>query len=500
MLFINQLQRTLKAVATLCIPILSLLASPPAGAEADLWDRIRARLTMDRLENGRIAAERTWYENNPEYMLRVSARAEPYLHHVVEEIERRGMPMEFALLPIVESAYDPFAYSHGRAAGLWQIIPGTGRHLGLGQDWWYDGRRDIRASTGAALNYLGELNKAFAGDWLKALASYNAGQRRIERAERYNRDRNRPEDFWALKLPLETRNYVPRLLALADVVADPDRYGLALSRIPDAPHFAAVNTGGQIDLSQAATLAGVDIETVYLLNPGFNRWATSPAGPHELLLPRGAASRFSARLAELDPAQRVRWTRYTVERGDTLSQLARRFHTGAGVIREVNNLRGDTIVAGKPLMIPTASAPPESYALSADRRRFGKQAGGSGNRHEYRVKPGESFWSISRRYGVSTRKLAEWNGMAVRDPIHPGQKLVVWTARPATVPAPLPASREPMVRKLGYRVRSGDSLARIAGKFNITINEIIGWNQKLRGAKYIHPGQILTLYVDVAGN
>jgi membrane-bound lytic murein transglycosylase D len=465
----------------------------------DLWDRIRDQLTLQRLENSRIAAERSWYQNNPDYMRRVSARAEPYLYYVVEEIERRGMPMELALLPVMESAYDPFAYSHGRAAGLWQIIPGTGRYLGLKQDWWYDGRRDVRKSTNAALNYLTQLHKAFDGDWLKALAAYNAGQRRVKTAEARNRSAGRPTDFWSLKLPAETRTYVPRLLALADVVADSKDYGFELTSTANAPYFAAVDTGSQIDLAQAAQLAEIDIESLYLLNPGFSRWATSPSGPHELLLPLAASATFTSNLAALDQAQRVQWTRYTVRSGDTLSQVAQRFNTTSRVIRDVNNLRGSTIVAGKTLLIPTASAPLQAYALSADQRQAAKQEKGQGNRQDYIVRPGDSFWTIARKYGVSSRQLAEWNGLATRDRIHPGQKLVIWTAEPLKLTGSPIATRQPMVRKLGYRVRNGDSLARIAGKFNITIDDIRDWNKKLLGKKYIHPGQMLTLYVDITG-
>ncbi len=471
-------------------------------ATRDLWERVRAGLSLGDIENPRIAAERNWYVANPDYMVRVTERSSPYLYHVVEEVERRGMPMELALLPIMESAYDPFAYSHGRAAGLWQIIPGTGRDLGLEQDWWYDGRRDLRASTDGALNYLERLAARFDGDWLKALAAYNAGPGRIARAERRNRQLGRSEDFWSLKLPRETSNYVPRLLALADLVAAPGQYGQTLTPIADRPYFAVATTGGQIDLAQAAQLAEIPIDSLYRLNPGFNRWATSPEGPHELLLPAPAALRFNEGLASLDGSERIQWVRYTVRTGDTLSTISTRYNTEAAVIRQVNNLRGNRIIAGNSLMIPVASAPPSTYALSADQRLARKQGRGDGHRVEYLVRPGDSFWTISRRFDVSTRKLAEWNGMAVRDPIHPGQKLVIWSKEPVSgvtltsVAFDIP-ERKSMVRKVGYRVRNGDSLARIAGKFNVTVEDIVDWNKELRGKKYIHPGQRLTLYVDI---
>ena len=407
----------------------SVHAAVPAPDSGDLWQRIRGQLAFKDLlsyEAGasRIAAERRFYTRNPEYLARVSARATPYLYHVVEEIERRHMPMELALLPIMESAYDPFAYSHGRAAGLWQIIPGTGRDLGLTQDWWFDGRRDLLDSTDAALDYLAQLGERFDGDWLKALAAYNAGPGRIARAERRNRQRGRETDFWSLDLPRETRAYVPRLLALAEMVATPDQFGQSLTGISNSAYFDSVDTGGQIDLARAAELAGIELSQLRKLNPGYNRWATSPEGPHELLVPLDASERFSEALNGLDSSERVQWNRYTVRRGDTLSGIALRQGTEVAVLRSINGIKGSQIIVGDTLMIPSAPVNGELASLE----------------------------------------------------------------------------RKPMVRKLGYRVRSGDSLARIAGKFNLTIEDILGWNQQLKGRKYIHPGQRLTLYVDITGS
>lgn len=498
-----------KGLRAICLAVLLLIpgllqASVVAAAmppeQQDLWERIRFQLTLNQLANPRIESEKRWYLNNPEYLRRVSQRATPYLYYVVSEVEKRGLPMELALLPIMESAYDPFAYSHGRAAGMWQIIPGTGKELGLRQDWWYDGRRDIRASTDAALTYLTRLNKAFDGNWELTLAAYNSGKRRVNNAIVANRQKGRATDFWSLGLPRETRNYVPRLLALSQVIAESPEHGIPLTPVPNRAWFSVVATGGQIDLAQAAELAGMDIEQVYLLNPGFSRWATSPAGPHELLMPRQVAPHFEQQLAALDPDQRVQWERYTIRSGDSLSTIARKFGTESRVIREVNNLKDNRIRAGKTLLIPTASAPLEAYTLSSEQRLASKTSRrkGKGQRSEYVVRPGDSFWTIARAHKVSTRKLAEWNGLAVRDPIHPGQTLLVWGGSDSkgTVATNL---RKPTMRKLGYKVRNGDSLARIAGKFNISVKEIVSWNSKLQGKKYIHPGQVLTLYVDVTG-
>ncbi len=471
-------------------------------ATEDIWRRLRSGMALPEATHPRIAAQQRWYIDHPEYLKRVSQRSAPYLYLVADAIESRNMPMEFALLPVLESAYDPFAYSHGRAAGMWQIIPGTGRELGLKQNWWYDGRRDVRASTDAALTYLSRLAKRFDGDWLRALAAYNGGPARVTRAERRNRQLGRSTDFWALDLPEETENYVPRLLALADIVKNPGKHGIALSPIPDRPALAVVATQGQIDLTQAASLAEVDINTLCRLNPGLNRWATPPEGPHELLLPLESGARFEQGMRQLSKAERLQWVRYTVRRGDTLSGISSRYNTEAGVIRSVNKLTSSRITAGDSLMIPIARAPLERYALSEDQRLASRQERGKGYRRDYTVKSGDSFWRIANLYGVSTRKLAEWNNMAVRDPIRPGQKLVIWTSEPvssATISAvdlQLP-ERGPMTRKLSYRVRSGDSLASIAARFNVRTTDILNWNKPLKGKKYIHPGDRITLFVDV---
>jgi membrane-bound lytic murein transglycosylase D len=509
MLNINSLNSLIKAISLLILLGSGTISvaqqdttEASAAAQRDLWQRLRAGLQLNHLEHDRIEVERNWYQRNPDYMLRVSRRAQRYLYYVVEQVEARGMPMELALLPIMESAYDPFAYSHGRAAGIWQIIPGTGEELGLTQDWWYDGRRDVRASTAGALDYLEKLSAAFDGDWLKALASYNAGKRRVNDAIRANRERGRATDFWSLKLPAETRSYVPRLLALSHIIAEPDRFGIALTPVLDTPYFGIAPTGGQIDLAQAADLSGLDIETLYLLNPGFNRWATAPDGPHELLLPIAALANFNAELETIAPGERIAWQRYQIRSGDSLSVIASRFNTGADVIREVNGIQGNQIRAGDILLSPTASEPLSSYALSAGQRTQRRQNRGDEVRLDYQVQAGDSFWSIAKQYGVSSRQLAEWNGLAVRDPIRPGQKLVIRGVAPEaeTAETIAPPLRQPVMRKLGYRVRNGDSLALIANKFDITIEDIIGWNNKLQGKKYIHPGQVLTLYVDVRGS
>ncbi len=465
----------------------------PARPWNDLLQELRESFALDWTMNRRIEAEMNWFLRHPEYLSRVFTRAQRFLPHIVDELERRELPVELALLPIVESAFDPFAYSHGRAAGLWQIIPGTGRRFGIEQNWWYDGRRDILDSTRGALDYLTALHEMMDGDWLLAIASYNSGEGNVRRGVRRNRKAGKPTDFWNIRVPRETSTYVPRLLALVEIVRDPAGYGLTLPVVVDEPQFEIVETGSQIDLALAAGLAGIDMDTLYAFNPGLNRWATDPKGPHRLVLPLGQSAPFTEGLAAVPEDQRVRWKRHKVRSGQTISEIADYYKTTIAEVRDANNLRGNTIRAGSYLMIPMATEPLTAYVKSADARRDRIQnTARKGHKVEHVVASGESFWAISRRYDVGTRELAKWNGMAPRDTLSIGQKLVVWTD---SAPAETPRSKN-LTRKLNYTVRRGDSLYRIASRFRITISDLVRWNSIDRN-KILRPGQRLTMYVDV---
>jgi membrane-bound lytic murein transglycosylase D len=404
-----------------------------------------------------------------------------------------NMPAEIALLPIVESAYDPFAYSHGRAAGLWQFIPVTGKRFGLKQDWWYDGRRDLLDSTNAALDYLQYLNKRFKGDWLLALAAYNSGEGTVSKAVRRNLKKGKPATFWDLKLPKETRAYVPKLIALKQLVDTPDAYGIELGPLPNEPYFEIVNTGGQVDMAVAANLAGIELEALYRLNPGFNQWATPPEGPHRLLIPVDHASGFRQAIASLPPEKRVQWVRHKIKNGDSLGTIAKRYHTTVSALKAANGVNGTSIRAGKHLLVPVSSQDQDSYKLSAQQRLKRKQEHTrKGHKTRHVVSPGDTFWDLSREYKVSMRKLASWNGMAPGDPLRVGQKLVVWTSQSSTKNFH-PGSR---IRPIHYTVRKGDSLSRISSKFKVSVTELRKWNTLPKG-RYLQPGQRIKLYVDV---
>jgi len=468
-------------------------------AHHDLWDHLRSTFALDLNQNNpRIEAQLKWYVAHQAYLDRCFQRGSRYLYYITEQLQNNNMPGELALLPIVESAFDPFAYSHGRASGLWQFIPSTGRIYGLHQDWWYDGRRDIVSSTNAAVNYFQALSNRFKGKWLLALASYNSGAGTVLRAVRHNKARHRPTDFWHLHLPRETSAYVPKLLAIAKIVANPQKYGVTLKSIPDQPYFKVVKVGSQIDLAQAAKLADVDLDQIYLLNPGFNRWATDPKGPHRLLIPAPKAETFQTALADLPARKRLKWDHYKVRSGDTLLRIAHHFRTTPDFIRKVNRLSSNLIRQGQELLIPVASHNGSYYSLSAIQRRRAVQASYSGNgkaRINYRVRVGDTLWDIAREHHVSVRRLAKWNSMAPTDPLMPGKHLVIWSHNTQLALASN-RMRHEMVRKIGYRVHHGDSLYRIADRFNVSVNDIVGWNE-INPDNYLRPGESLVLYVDV---
>ena len=474
------------------------------AAQLNLWARVRSGLSLEHhLDQRRVQAEINWYSRHPAYLDRVTDRASRYLHYIVEEIEQRGMPMELALLPIVESAFDPFAYSHGRASGLWQFIPATGRMYGLDVDYWHDGRRDIRLATRGALNYLERLHRNLDEDWYLALASYNSGEGNVKRSIRKNKKAGKPIDFFSLKLFKETSAYVPRLLAISAIVMEPEKYGVKLKPLSNKPYWKAVDIGSQMDLSKAAEAAEISIEELYLLNPAFNKWSTHPEGPHEILVPVDHAETLKLNLIDLSESERLSWTRHKIKSGESLSVIADDYHTTITAIRNANNIRSNLIVTGQSLMIPVASAASNTYQLSDTSRLSNKQNSVANqlgtDAIRYTVLPGDTFWDLSRKFSVGTRSLAKWNGMAPTDILRPGKELLIFGKREdtATIALASTPSRKEVIRKVNYRVRKGESLALIANKFNLSVGSVKKWNAKLGNKKYIQPGDRVTLYVDV---
>jgi membrane-bound lytic murein transglycosylase D len=462
----------------------------------DAWQRVSEQMNMEVPNNRRVRAQKSWYLNHPAYLERVSKRASPYLYFIIEQIEKRKLPLELALLPIVESAYDPFAYSHGRASGMWQFIPGTAKGYGLNQNWWYDGRRDVYLSTLAALDYLAFLHKHFDGNWLHALAAYNSGLGNVGRAIRKNKKKGKPTDFWSLKLPKETKAYVPKLLALAEILRNRQENKTSWTYVPNEPYFARVATESQIDLSLAAGLSDQSMSEFYQLNPAFNHWATAPDGPHYLLFPIEKKDTFTKNLQTIPKHERIAHKRYTVSKGDTLSSIAEKFSTTIKLLKNNNNLLKNNIRIGQMLLIPVPSEKRAAYVKSAQQRLVAKhKANRNGYKKSLKVRSGDSFWTLSRKHKVSMRKLAAWNNMAPTDTLRVGQKLVFWTKTPSKYTGLMNSKQK--TKKIHYKVRSGDSFARIADKFNVSLSKIKQWNKSLSRKKFLQPGQSLTLFVDI---
>lgn len=481
-----------------------------------------------------------WYQKHSLHISRLQEAASPWIGFVLGEVEKRDLPAELALLPAVESAYDPLAYSHGRAAGLWQFIPSTATYLGLDRNWWFDARRDVPQSTQAALNYLEYLHRRF-GNWLHALAAYNAGEGNVSGAIRRNKKRGLATDFWSLKLPKETQAYVPKLLALAEIIRDPNHYGIKLLNMPNGKRFEVVETGGQIDLAQAAKLADLNLDTLRRHNPGLNRWATPPEGPHRLLIPTYSADRFKRGLSNLASNQRVTWRRHQVKSGETLSEIAENYRTSSGLLREVNGLNGNTIRVGQKLLVASGQKSLSHYPSVVPT----SSGGATKERRSYLVKDGESLWLIARRHNLHMTDIERWNNISRKRPLQPGQHLVLWMPRGSEakpsgpthtvvsgdnlwdlakkyklaisklrqwnqlkpgqwlkpgqtlrLAPPTLSSGDGPTRKVSYSVRNGDSLDRIARKFGVTVAQLCDWNG-INPKRYLRPGQRLRVLVPV---
>jgi membrane-bound lytic murein transglycosylase D len=345
--------------------IAPVVAAPPELPPNDVWPRIRKGFAMRDLDNALVREWEQWYSSRPDYVGRMVERSRRVLFHVVEEVERRKMPLEVALLPMVESAYNPEAYSRAHASGMWQFIPSTGRTYGLRQNFWYDGRRDIVAATNAALDYLEKLHGMF-GDWELALASYNWGEGAVGRAVARNQAKGLPADYESLDMPAETRNYLPKLQAVKNIVANPARFGLQLAEIPNEPYFATVTTRHHIDVKVAAALAEISIEEFRFLNPAHNKPVINANAAETLVLPRHKVAAFRANLENHDKPL-ASWQAYTVKPGEKTDNIAAKHGISVAELKQVNGISGGAkLKTGQPLLVPLkAGAEPHMPDLPA---------------------------------------------------------------------------------------------------------------------------------------
>jgi len=397
----------------------------PAAGPTDLWQRIRGGFAMRDLSGPLVVQRQAWYAQRPEQIRIIVERSRRYLFHIVEEVERRGMPTELALLPMVESAFNPMAYSRAHASGLWQFIPSTGRNFNLEQNWWYDGRRDIMASTGAALDYLQSLHDQF-GDWHLALAAYNMGENGLARAVERNRARGKPVDYESVSIPTETRRYVPSLQAFKNIVANPGAFNVELDPIPNAPYFVTVTLTRDIDIKVAAGLAEMPVEELVALNPAHNRPVVATAVAPQLVLPADRADVFLINLeGHVNPLSS--WHVYTFKSGDRLEKIAAEHGVTAQRLRAVNGLRAKANPAiGQQLLLPEKGSAAASEPLPPI---FTPPGTAGGRLVQYQVKKGDTVSSIARTLAA---KLADVRAANGGDQLAVGSTLSIAIAAPAS--------------------------------------------------------------------
>ncbi|MBV7407299.1 murein transglycosylase D [Enterobacter sp. ENT03] len=394
--------------------------------DQDLWTLIGDELKMGIPENGRIREQKQKYLNNKSYLHDVTLRAEPYMYWIAGQVKKRNMPMELVLLPIVESAFDPHATSGANAAGIWQIIPSTGRNYGLKQTRNYDARRDVVASTTAALDMMQRLNRMFDGDWLLTVAAYNSGEGRVLKAMKANKARGKPTDFWSLSLPQETKIYVPKMLALSDILKNSKRYGVRLPSTDESRALARVRLNSPVEINQLAEMAGIPVNKLKTFNAGVKGSTLGSSGPQYVMVPQKHAEKLreslaSGEIAAVQPTlladnKPLTSRSYKVRSGDTLSGIASRLGVSSKDLQQWNNLRGASLKVGQNLTVGAGSSA-QTLANNSDSIT-------------YRVRKGDSLSSIAKRHGVNIKDVMRWNDSTAD--LKPGDQLTLFVKNSAT--------------------------------------------------------------------
>jgi membrane-bound lytic murein transglycosylase D len=440
----------LEGLETETVPVASLESvEPSALSDEDVWQRIRSGFGMKRLDNDLVRLHEKWYASRPDYVFRMSERARRYLYYIVEEVEQRGMPTEIALLPIIESAFNPGANSVASASGIWQFIPSTGKHFGMEQNWWYDGRRDIIGATNGALNYLEKLYKQF-GDWELALAAYNWGENAVARAQARNLKSGKPTSYMYLNMPPETRNYVPKLLAVKNIISDPAQFKLTLQPIPNQPYFEAVTPSKPMDVKVAAELAEVSLDEFLALNPGHNRPVILQDQAEVLLLPVDKVEVFRRNIENSDQ-RLVSWRAYKSTKGESFADIAANFDMTFEQLRKTNGLsRYATLSNGQTLLVPAGEEEEEDEFTPFNMHATAVQ---EMTVFRYVVRKGDTIPSIARKFGISQRSLVSMNNG--RRSVRVGQKFTI-----------LPSTSRKVVSRKG--TKTGKTVKRRSNKRELT--------------------------------
>ncbi|GAA4343157.1 lytic transglycosylase [Kangiella taiwanensis] len=447
----------------------------------NLWDELAKNQSLTHITNSRVQSHQKRFLRRTDHLVDRANKAAPYLHYIITELEKRNMPVELAFTPMVESNFDPLAHSVVQAAGLWQFMPRTAKGFGLKIDQWYDGRRDVVASTHAALDYYEYLNKLFDGDWLLTVAAYNVGQGNVLKAMKRNRRQGKPTDYWSLSLPRETMRHVPKWIALSNIFLNAKDFGVDLPFIENTPAFREVTIEAPANLMELAKIANIDKNVFYRLNPAYNKlFIPEEHGQAKILVPTKNVQLFQKGIMEIEPGKALGLLTYTVKSGDNLSTIAKKHNTSVSYLKNLNKLKSDFLKIGQVLKMPgfaNASEHELKFMATLDKNRQRRRY------QTYRVRSGDNLWSIGKRFGVSSAQIARWNNINRNSTLRVGQRLKVWPKRYSQFAS----------AKTSYTVKSGDSLSAIARKFKVKVSDITKWN-RLSKRSIIRPGQTLTIY------
>jgi membrane-bound lytic murein transglycosylase D len=442
--------KPLEAVTTPSREVVSL--QPPA----DLWERIRRGFAMPDLQTDLVQERVEWYSTRPDYMLRMTERSRKYLFHIVEELERRNMPTELALLPFIESAFNPQAVSSAKAAGMWQFMPATGKHFDLKQNVFRDDRRDVLESTRAALDYLQKLHRMF-GDWHLALAAYNWGEGSVGRALARNKAAGLGLSYPELNMPAETRLYVPKLQAVKNIIAQPDFFRAQLPQIENHPYFQTVDIRRDIDVALAAKLAEVRVEDFKALNPSVNRPVILAAGTPQILLPWDNAATFERNLAAHGDGRLASWTAWTAPATMNVAEAARRTGMAEAELRSLNAIPPRMMIkAGSTLLVPRSDRHDQDVPVQvADTGQMALAPEVVLRRSSVRAGKGDTVASLARRYGLTAAAVADWNRTSPSAAFKAGQSVVLYLPTKARASAPGRTAGKAVVRKAAGKKATG---------------------------------------------
>lgn len=448
-----------------------------------IWGNLRDGFCLDNVYSNRVEREINWFLNNKAFLYRSITRAEPFLYHIVQKLQKRNLPLELALLPIVESGYQPYAYSPSRAAGIWQFIPATAREYRVTMNWWYDGRRDIIESTDAALHFLSDMHRHFRGNWLLAIASYNTGAGKVGRAIRKANLNISNADFWSLDLPRETELYVPKLLALRDIILNASSYGINLPNIRNTPSTSFARIQYPVDFYTLSILTGVDQKKLYHLNPGFSTWLLLPEMQNKIILPKGKSKIFYKRYKEITKhifTQKI----HLITKGDSLYSISRLYNVSIKSLKKINNLKSDLIIAGKELKLPIDTTRTDIDHITINSKKYFIQ--NKSFTYNHTVKRYDNWYKIARKYNVKLRNLLEWNDATKKTKLKINQKIKIIMKGPILSPT--------NKINLRYVVNTGDTTAILSNGFGITKDKLIKTNA-LRNSRYLTAGKSLSIQI-----